>query len=80
MSAARAKQFLRPQIDQPYAPALLKDLSRAAARPAEAITSKETIFVHGDYDVDGMCSTALMTRAIRALGGVVRSVHSRPAR
>ncbi len=70
-NAARAKQFLRPQIDQLHAPALLKDLSKAAARLAEAVRSNETILVHGDYDVDGMCSTALMTRAIRALGGTV---------
>jgi single-stranded-DNA-specific exonuclease len=68
---ARAKQFLRPQLDQLHAPALLKDLSRAAGRLAEAIKGNETILVHGDYDVDGMCSTALMTRAIRALGGAV---------
>lgn len=69
--AARAKQFLRPQLDQLHAPSRLKDLSRGAARLAAAIKSKETILVHGDYDVDGMCSTALMTRAIRALGGTV---------
>ena len=69
--ASRAKQFLRPQIDQLHPPAVLKDLSKAAARLADAIKSNETILVHGDYDVDGMCSTALMTRAIRALGGTV---------
>jgi single-stranded-DNA-specific exonuclease len=69
--AARAKQFLRPQLDQLHAPALLKDLSKVTVRLADAIKSNETILVHGDYDVDGMCSTALMTRAIRALGGTV---------
>jgi single-stranded-DNA-specific exonuclease len=69
--AARAKQFLRPQMDQLHAPTLLKDLDRAVARLAEAIRAHETILVHGDYDVDGICSTTLMTRAIRALGGNV---------
>jgi single-stranded-DNA-specific exonuclease len=69
--AARAKQFLRPGLDQLNPPALLTDLSKAAARLADAIKSNETILVHGDYDVDGMCSTALMTRAMRALGGTV---------
>jgi single-stranded-DNA-specific exonuclease len=66
----RAKQFLRPQLDQLHPPALLADLPRAVARLADAIRARETILVHGDYDVDGMCSTALMTRAIRALGGI----------
>ena len=66
---ARAKQFLRPQLDQLHAPALLMDLPRAVARLAGAIRARETIVIHGDYDVDGICSTALMTRTIRALGG-----------
>ncbi|HEV8411255.1 MAG TPA: single-stranded-DNA-specific exonuclease RecJ [Gemmatimonadaceae bacterium] len=69
--SARAKQFLRPQLDQLHPPTLLKDLDRAVARLAEAIRAKETILVHGDYDVDGICSTTLMTRAMRALGGTV---------
>ncbi|MFI5233403.1 MAG: single-stranded-DNA-specific exonuclease RecJ [Gemmatimonadales bacterium] len=68
---ARAKQFLRPQLEQLHQPTLLTDLSRAVARLADAIRARETIMVHGDYDVDGICSTALMTRAIRALGGIV---------
>ncbi len=67
--SARAKQFLRPQLDQLHHPTLLKDLPRAVERLSDAIRSHETILVHGDYDVDGMCSTTLMTRAIRALGG-----------
>jgi single-stranded-DNA-specific exonuclease len=69
--SARAKQFLRPQLEQLHAPALLKDMTKAVARLADAIRAHETILVHGDYDVDGICSTTLMTRAIRALGGTV---------
>ncbi len=69
--SAQAKQYLRPQLDQLHAPNLLKDLDRAVARLASAIRDHEAILVHGDYDVDGMCSTTLMTRAIRALGGTV---------
>jgi single-stranded-DNA-specific exonuclease len=69
--STRAKQFLRPQMDQLHNPSLLKDLDRAVARLADAIRANETILVHGDYDVDGICSTTLMTRAMRALGGTV---------
>ncbi len=49
--------------------AALRDLPEAVARLADAVRSGQTILVHGDYDVDGMCSTALMVRSIRALGG-----------
>ncbi|MEX0842796.1 MAG: single-stranded-DNA-specific exonuclease RecJ, partial [Gemmatimonadota bacterium] len=36
-----------------------------------AIRRGETILVHGDYDVDGLCSTALLTLWLRRLGGRV---------
>ena len=68
---AAAKQFLRPQLEQLLDPLALPDMDVAAARLARAIARRETILVHGDYDVDGMCSTALMTRALRVLGGTV---------
>ncbi|MBI3567206.1 MAG: single-stranded-DNA-specific exonuclease RecJ [Gemmatimonadetes bacterium] len=64
-----AKRFLRPALDQLHDPALLTDLPRAVERLSRAITTGETVLVHGDYDVDGICSTTLMVRAIRALGG-----------
>jgi single-stranded-DNA-specific exonuclease len=40
-------------------------------RLVKAVRGGETILVHGDYDVDGMASTTLMTRALTALGGRV---------
>lgn len=68
---AEARRYLRPQLDQLHAPGLLKDMNVAVDRLVRAIGAGEMILVHGDYDVDGMCSTALMTRTLRALGGVV---------
>ena len=66
-----AKRFLRPALDHLEPPETIADLGRAADRLADAVRSGETILVHGDYDVDGICSTTLMTRALRALGGHV---------
>ncbi len=63
-----AKRFLRPRLEHLDPPELLFDLTRAVARIAEAVRANESIFVHGDYDVDGMSSTALMTRVLRELG------------
>lgn len=66
-----AKRFLRPALEQVEPPETLIDLPRAAERLAQALRAGETVLVHGDYDVDGICSTALMTRTLRALGGQV---------
>ena len=64
-----AKRFLKPSRDQLHDPALLPDMATAVERLARAIRSGETVLVHGDYDVDGQCATAIMTRVIRHAGG-----------
>lgn len=66
-----AKRYLRPALEQVEAPEAMIDLPRAAERLAAAVEAREMILVHGDYDVDGICSTTLMTRALRAAGGTV---------
>ena len=66
-----AKRFLRPRLDQIGDPYQLLGMSAAVERIVRAVRSSETILVHGDYDVDGMCSTALLTRALRQLGAIV---------
>ena len=63
-----AKRFLRPRLEQVEGAGTLHDAPRAVSRIADAIRAQETIFVHGDYDVDGMSSTALLTRVLRGLG------------
>ncbi len=63
------RRYLRPRLDQLHDPALMLDLDLAVDRLATAIRNGETILVHGDYDVDGMSSTSLLTRTIRTLGG-----------
>lgn len=66
-----AKAYLRPRLDHLHEPQQLADLDRAVDRLARAIRDKETILVHGDYDVDGICSTTLMVRTLTMLGGTV---------
>ena len=66
-----AKRFLRPRLEQLHAPEGLRDLDVAVERLARAVRDRELVLVHGDYDVDGICSTTLMTRTLRALGGEV---------
>jgi len=69
--AESAKRYLRPRLDQLLPPEQLLDLGRAVERLVRAIRGGEIILVHGDYDVDGMSSTTLLTKAFRALGGKV---------
>jgi single-stranded-DNA-specific exonuclease len=64
-----AKLFLRPRLERLHDPYSMLTLDRAVARLVRAVNEGEMIFVHGDYDVDGICSTTLLVRAIRGLGG-----------
>jgi single-stranded-DNA-specific exonuclease len=69
--ADSAKRYLRPRLDHLLPPEQLLDLGRAVERLVRAIRGGETILVHGDYDVDGISSTTLLTRALAALGAKV---------
>lgn len=66
-----ARAFLRPRLERLHDPYLLAGMDRAVERIEEAIAKGETILVHGDYDVDGIASTALYTRILRRLGAKV---------
>ena len=66
---ADAKSYLRPRLDQLHDPSCLADLDRAVERLVRALRDGETILVHGDYDVDGICSTTIVVRTLVALGG-----------
>jgi single-stranded-DNA-specific exonuclease len=68
-AAEQAKRYLRPRLEQLHDPGRLGGMSVAAERLARAVRDGEAVFVHGDYDVDGMCSTALLVRVLRGLGG-----------
>ncbi len=64
-----AKSFLRPHLDRLSDPSAWADMARAAALVAASVRAGTPILVHGDYDVDGQCAAALLTRVLRAAGG-----------
>ena len=68
-TAEDAKRYLRPGLDELHDPGRMLGMAVAVERLARAIRGGEQIVVHGDYDVDGMCSTAILLRTIRTLGG-----------
>jgi len=55
-----AEVFLNPQLEQLADPFLLSDVARAVKRIEKAIKDGEKIFIHGDFDVDGICATAIL--------------------
>lgn len=64
-------KFLQPKITDCYDPFSFKDMYKAKDRIVAAIDKQEKIFIYGDYDADGITSTAILIRAIRDLGGDV---------
>ena len=66
--AAEAKKFLDKDSDNFYSPLLLCDIDKAVERIKKAIATKEKVVVYGDYDVDGITSTALVVRYLRSEG------------
>ncbi|HUQ98259.1 MAG TPA: DHH family phosphoesterase, partial [Gemmatimonadaceae bacterium] len=69
VTAEDAKGFLRPKLDRLHDPLTFLSMDKAVTRLARAVRDQELIFIHGDYDVDGICSTTLLTKTILGLGG-----------
>lgn len=70
-SPLAARAYLRPLVDHLRDPFGLAGMDAAVRRLARALDAGERIFVHGDYDVDGMCGAALLARVLRRLGADV---------
>lgn len=59
--------FLRASYNETPDPLALIDMPKALARIQKALESGEHITVYGDYDADGVTSSALLYRALRSL-------------
>ncbi len=70
-SPTDAKRYLRPELGTLSDPHLLRDMDTAVELASRAAREGRTILVHGDYDVDGQCATALLTRVLREAGAQV---------
>jgi single-stranded-DNA-specific exonuclease len=66
-----ARHYLRPPLAALSDPHALRGMAEAVEAIASTVRAGGTILVHGDYDVDGQCATALLTRALRAAGADV---------
>jgi single-stranded-DNA-specific exonuclease len=60
--------FLNPDISQLSDPFDIQGMKTAVDRIIAASKQGERVFVHGDYDADGLSSTAIMLKALKMLG------------
>ncbi|MDA1086649.1 MAG: single-stranded-DNA-specific exonuclease RecJ [Verrucomicrobia bacterium] len=71
--AAGVDRLLRPRLSDFSDPNELPDMPVAVERVWDAIDAAQLIVVYGDYDVDGITSTALLYRVLTRLGASVRT-------
>lgn len=66
-----ARRFLDQSLDALLDPSGMRDMDRAVDLVQHALESGRRIRIYGDYDVDGVCATALLVRALGGLGAQV---------
>ena len=67
----KAAAFLDAGTGQLNDPCLMRDMDKAADRLRRALSSGELVAVYGDYDVDGITATCLLTDFLQREGGRV---------
>ena len=71
-SAEAAEAFLNPGTGDLHDPMRLSDMPAAAARIRRAMDGGEAICVYGDYDVDGVCASAILSGWLKSQGADAR--------
>lgn len=61
-------KFFDPSLSDLHDPYLMPDMEKAVERIIEAKNKKERVIIFGDYDVDGVSSTAILVRFFREIG------------
>jgi len=67
-SAAAARRFLTAGLTDLEDPECIPGMEGAVERLLQAVARKERVLIFGDYDVDGLCATAILTRLLSELG------------
>lgn len=65
------ERYLRGNLDDLYSPHLMKDMDRTVEILQNKTAAGKRIRIVGDYDIDGVCSTYLLYRALRRIGALV---------
>ena len=75
-TAQKLRFFLEPPHQLPYDPQRMSGMDRAVARLYQAVQGKETVGVFGDFDVDGVTGTAIISEGLTLLGRQGGSIPS----
>lgn len=67
----QVQKFLHGTLEDCYSPWLLKDMDKAVTEILGAVSDGLSIRVIGDYDVDGICSSYILTKGLQLLGAKV---------
>jgi len=67
-TVSEAKKFFNLNLSKIHNPYLLPDIQKVLNRFNKAIDNQEKVFVWGDYDVDGITSTAIVVTALSKMG------------
>ncbi len=73
-TAEEAETFLRPTLDQLHDPLGLPDMGAAVELLSGAAAAKQRVAIVGDYDVDGVSATALLSAVFTACGLEVEAI------
>jgi len=65
---ASARSFMQPSLGDLRDPLAIPSITRAAEVLQRAVLDGDEVTVYGDYDVDGVCATALMLKLFSMLG------------
>lgn len=63
------EQYLYGDSKSFHDPMLLKDMDTACRKLEEKLAQRKRLRVIGDYDIDGVCSTAILLKGLKFLGG-----------
>ncbi len=67
-SKKEAEKFFQPILEDLYDPFTMLNMDKAVSRIISAVENNESVWVHGDYDVDGTTSTSMIVLFLKELG------------
>ncbi|MGA1866600.1 MAG: single-stranded-DNA-specific exonuclease RecJ [Thermoplasmatota archaeon] len=79
-SVEEVYEVLHPTLRNLNDPFLFSDMDKAVERIATAVAAGDGVTIHGDYDVDGISSTALLIDALNSSSSDLRVHHFLPSR
>ncbi len=62
------EKFLRPALADLFSPSLMLNMEQGARRISQGIKENERMAIFGDYDTDGICSSAILAKFFQRIG------------